>query len=297
MDQNSLQALLESDREMIQANLARDRSPAAAQAVLEKAVDRVMYRYMEACPDACLRDQAQYILQSVRNTLPFIDAVGEAREWKKTVDASGNGDKKIRPASLALLAFGAILVLAAVIAMLLAGGFNALAFAKAILPAALGVAIVFWAGLTAGKHKKGKNTKSPENLVRTEFLIDTEKAFHCLRATMAMADHQLEMIRQENAVRSHEAAAGAANGLSRKEIDFFAELLETAYAAGENASEEMVSGIRFYLHGEGIEAVDLEPGRENWFESLPAQRTGTLRPALLKDGKLLKKGLASTKKD
>ena len=78
MDQMSLQALLESDREMILSNLARDRSPAAAQTVLEKAVDRVMYRYVEACPDAALRDQAQYILQSIRNALPFIDAVGEA---------------------------------------------------------------------------------------------------------------------------------------------------------------------------------------------------------------------------
>ena len=297
MDQMSLQALLESDREMILSNLARDRSPAAAQTVLEKAVDRVMYRYVEACPDAVLRDQAQYILQSIRNALPFIDAVGEAREWKKTVDVAGKSRKKPRASALALLALGATLVLASVIAMLIGGGFNALSFLKSLLPAALGVAAAFWAGVLIWKPKKERAASRGEPLSRTEFLIDAEKAFHCLRGAMAMADHQLETIRQENAVRRQESDKDAANVVSRKEIDLFAELLETAYAAENDADREMISAIRFYLHGKGIEAVDLEPGRESWFETLPARRPGTLRPALVKDGRLLKKGLASAGRD
>ena len=51
MDKLSLVALLDEDKEMVLANLARDPSLTAAQATLEKAVDRVMYRYAEACGD------------------------------------------------------------------------------------------------------------------------------------------------------------------------------------------------------------------------------------------------------
>ena len=60
-----------------------------------------------------------------------------------------------------------------------------------------------------------------------------------------------------------------------------------------NNAHEMAESIRFYLHSARIEAVDYEKGRENWFEFLPASRSGTIRPALVSNGKLVKKGMAA----
>ena len=110
MEQTSLQALLESDREMILSNIGKDRTPAAAQAVLEKAMDRVMYRYVEQCADAQLRDAAQYILQSIKNTLPVMDVVEEARSWKRDAAGGNRREHGLRPAALAVLILGAVLV-------------------------------------------------------------------------------------------------------------------------------------------------------------------------------------------
>ena len=70
MDKLSLVALLDEDKEMVLASLARDPSISAAQATLEKAVDRVMYRYVETCGEEALATGAQHILQSMKNTLP-----------------------------------------------------------------------------------------------------------------------------------------------------------------------------------------------------------------------------------
>ena len=67
------------------------------------------------------------------------------------------------------------------------------------------------------------------------------------------------------------------------------------------------SQIRFYLHRKGIDVVDWAgedavsgPGgaaaaavNSAWFDMMPAYEGGTLRPALIADGKLLKKGMAS----
>ena len=64
MEKLSLAALLDEDREMVLANIAADRSLPATQAALEKAIDRVMYRFAEACRDAALSDSAQHILQA-----------------------------------------------------------------------------------------------------------------------------------------------------------------------------------------------------------------------------------------
>ena len=93
MEKLSLAALLDEDREMVLANVAADRSLPAAQAALEKAIDRVMYRYIERCDDEAQRDCAQHVLQTMKNTLPMMDTVGEAKVWKKQYEAPKKGVK------------------------------------------------------------------------------------------------------------------------------------------------------------------------------------------------------------
>ncbi len=297
MDRLTLAALLDEDREMVMANLARDRALPATQAVLEKAVDRVMYRYVEGCDAAALRDGAQVILQAMKNTLPLMDAVGEARTWQKKVDTARRKGLKMRPMAMALTAAGAVLTLAAVLgALITSRASGPLSFLTALVPVALGGGCLFWAGAKAAKPPKQKPEAS-EATSRTEYLVDVEKAWHCLHGAMLQADGQLERLREEAGAKAQERTeAQPAGGLSAGELDLFAELLETAGDAADERSREAASAIRFFLHNAGIDTVDYEAGREAWFEFLPAQKPGTIRPALTREGKLLKKGLASAKR-
>ena len=290
MEQTGLISLLESDKEMIMAGMAKDRSLPAAQAVLEKAVDRVMYRYMEQCDNAEFRDSAQYLLQTLKNALPMMDTVGEVRTWKKEANSRGRGKNKPGMPAILFLMLGLVLIFAAVIGVLVAGKLDgALAFVKALLPVALGAGSLYWAGILTAKPKK----KAPgQETVRLEYLVDAEKAWHCLRGSLLMVDSQLEHIRQEQAI-SRENAAQAPAEVPKGELDLFAELLESAYASGDDSARETISAIRFYLHNAGIDVVDLEAGQENWFEFLPAGKPGTIRPALVGGGRLVRKGVAS----
>lgn len=297
MDKLSLAALLDDDREMVIANLERDRSLPAAQAALEKAIDRVMYRYVEKASDERLRDSAQHILQAMKNALPVIDAVGEARAWKKEAARPQKQGVRLGGWALAALIVGAVLVVASVLAVMLGGKLRgALTFVKVLLPTALGCAALFWAGILSMKPKRRRNRRAeaPEDEVRTEYLVDVAKAWHVLRGAMLQADGQLERIREQNAVdEQRRAQAAPAGGLSGEALDLFAELLENAYASTDDGAAESISAMRFYLHNAQIDVVDLGEGREAWFEFLPADRAGTLRPALVSGGRLLKKGLAS----
>ena len=297
MDKRTLAALLDDDREMILANLARDRSLPAAQTALEKAVDRVMYRYTEAAESAIMRDSAQHILQAMKSALPMIDAVGEARTWKKEAAKAEKRGLKMGPMAVIALALGLMLVLASVLAVMFAGHMGgALAFVKALLPTALGCGLLFWAGAQAAspkKRKKRADAPADEDL-RTEYLVDVEKAFHMLRGAMLLADGQLERIREEAALEDQRRLeASPAGGVSGEALELFSELLESAYAAKDDGAKESISAIRFYLHNARIDVADFEPGRESWFEFLPADKPGTLRPALVSGGRLLKKGMAS----
>ena len=294
MNNPSLAALLDDDREMIIAGLNRDRSLPAAQASLEKAVDRVMYRYTEQAESEQLRDSAQHILQAMKNALPMIDAVGEARAWKREMPQANKRGLRMTLWSSMLLLLGALLVIASVLAVMISGKFTgALTFVKALLPVVLGCGALFWAGVLATRQKKKKKDEAEED-VRTEYLVDPEKAFHVLRGAMLLADGQLERIREESAAEAQRQAESRPGGsVSGEALNLFAELLEAACAAGDDAARESASAIRFYLHNAGIDAVDYAEGREAFFEFLPADRPGTLRPALVSGGKLLKKGMAA----
>ncbi len=295
MDRPSLAALLDDDREMILANLARDRSLPAAQSTLEKAIDRVMYRYTEQAPSEALRDGAQYILQAMKNALPVIDAVGEAHTWKKEAARPEKRGLSMGPLAVIVLALGLLLVLASVLAVMVAGNLGgALAFVKALLPAMVGCAALFWAGVMGARPRRKKDKGEAEEAVRTEYLVDAEKTYHVLRGAMLQADGQLERMREELDLAAQKSAeASPAGGLSGEALELFAQLLEAAYAAKDEAARESAAAIRFYLHNAGIDVIDCEPGRESWFEFLPADAPGTLRPALVSGGKLLKKGMAA----
>ena len=216
MENLTLQELLEADREMLEANLAKDRSPAAAQAALEKEIDRVLYRCLEQYEDARMRSAAQAVLQAMKNTLPLMDSVGEAHEWKKTIDLRERR-KKPRPAALAFLFAGILLILATVLALHFSGGgfVLSLSLLRAVLPALGGMACLFWAGVLTGRPEK-KKTDAPA--VRTEFLIDVEKVWRLLHAAMMLADNTLAILEYPQASCTVRCTSQEPNGYYRRQL-------------------------------------------------------------------------------
>ena len=55
---------------------------------------------------------------------------------------------------------------------------------------------------------------------------------------------------------------------------------------------ETISAVRYYLHRKQVDTVDYGGGKREWFELLPGRQGMTLRPALTRDGALIRKGLA-----
>ena len=295
MERLSLTALLDEDREKVQAGLSADRELSHARQTLEKAIDRVMYRYVEACDAEPLRRAAQCILQAMKDTLPLTEVVGEVRMWKKEKAAASGWKARVKPRAVVLLAVGAVLVLAPMIGLMIAGRVNgSLSFVRGIVLMVLGCAGVFLAGLDIARPPKGSKGPGDGEAERAEYLADPQKAWHLLRGAMLQADGQMERLREEVAFESAEAESKAQAGkVSGELLELFAQLLETARASADEGAREAAASIRFYLHSAGVETVDYEKGRESWFEFLPADRPGTLRPALVQDKRLLKKGLAS----
>ena len=101
------------------------------------------------------------------------------------------------------------------------------------------------------------------------------------------------------------AASGTAAVMDKAQLQLFSGILEAAYS--EENSEfagEIVSEVKFYLHQAGIETLDaksvmaFDESGDGWktrldryFDRMPGAENRTLRPALVKDGQVLVKGL------
>ena len=94
-------------------------------------------------------------------------------------------------------------------------------------------------------------------------------------------------------------------GLSEDELELFAGLLEAETSGDSGYALDQIGNVRFYLHRQGIETVDYTQEHDSWFERMPAapgaggvglfadRSVKTVRPALVRNGELVKKGIAA----
>ena len=297
MEQLKLQDILESDKEMILENIAADSSPAAVVNVLDRELDRMLYRYAEGCPDENAVTAAGNMIKSIKNSLPFMEAVDDVKEWKLTGDTEEN-KRKLRLAGIILTILGLASAAASFFLQLSRTSESAsVSLLNTALPLAAGIIMIFIGGLiilTPRKQKKGK----PED-TKLEFRVNPGEIYRVLKGIMLSADKSLEDM-QETARLEKEKSLMASGGsdLKPEEAELFSSLLESLYTKRNTEksaeTDEMISGIRYYLYKKNVEIVNYSREQASSFELLPGKKTGTLRPALMANGRLLKKGLASS---
>ncbi len=161
------------------------------------------------------------------------------------------------------------------------------AFALLLTAGSLGLA--FYAGRKSGNAP----ARPAAGEQYYEVSLDSNKLYHSLLAILTVVDRNLGEV--ENASRLTMAdSAEIRREADTPQLNLLADLLEQAYTQREEEwAEEIISEISFYLHRKGIDTLDYSPDRSKWFDMMPAQSDGTLRPALVEDGVLLKKGLAA----
>ena len=318
--------LLEQDKEQLEQSLARCTSPDAAKDILEQELDRMLLRYNEECGEEALRTSAAAITRTARTSLQMIDTVGEIRVWdRRGADSSSRVPVKITlPVILCLIA-GAVLTIGSVAGAGITSGTDTVGLWLRSLPAAVlgGVLLIlagYFAGSGFGGFRKGTGGagqgsgvyslqaggRTPSGAVaagkdaQVEIRVDAGRVMNCMRAAAMVMDRNLEEARQSLLYeRSRQSGADEDNGgMERGESDLLSQILELSYGQlaedpAADAPAEVISTVKYYLHRKQIDVVDYSDAGRGWFEMLPGSTGMTLRPALVKDGVLIRKGLAS----
>lgn len=268
---------LEKDRERLMAALYKDRSAARASQAIREELDRLLVQYNEQTDEEYLQLAAAQMLQSAGLMAPLMEAVNDSRIWEeKTAPAKGN---KTVPVMLIILG---VLLTGLFVVLVLAAGISPWYYAI-LGPAVLSLVIGTWMLARAGK---------PRGRESVEMMVDPAKVYQTLYGMVLVVDRSLEDLKAERL--TGQRRENRLNGPVPEEIlALCTELLEAAYSEDGEAALESIGAVKFYLHQKNIQVVDYSGEHDGWFEMIPSPTAGTIRPALVYDGMVLRKGLAA----
>jgi len=307
MSELSLHSIWEQDRERVLALMEADRAPERVREVLEKELDRVSYRYCsEADEEASILAAA--LIRMLKSSLPVMECMTEVQAWSRTGESgaslkdrkgAGKGGR-LDALSIAALVVGLFLLSAGMISALIWAGktVTPLQVLRILLPVLAGGVLLFAAGRRSGKG--GTSTgKHADPEVRYEIKADPNGVWHDLSGSLMMADQLLTEQRSRLSARPQPDQSGSAvrSSMGRAEQTMLTQILETVYGqlrvTPEDAgARQILSSVRYYLHGRNLKLVDWDERSASCFEVLPARTSGTLRPAVVhEDGTVISKGL------
>lgn len=288
--------ILEKDKDKLLTELSAAGTAEKAVHVLENEIDKLLLKHNEHCETDRERESAAYMMQAVRLSLPLMDSNGKIKVWEsgqKTEEDTGGSFKLsfliLLLAGLALCVFGfGQLIFEAYIGaeetardqVLLHGGASV-----------VGLIALYFSGYMYSRPKKISGKKEYQVDIR----IDADRVFRSFRTAILSVDQSLEEICAAERWSAREKA-GSIDGraVSQSELDLFSELLAAAYSGDPEYALEKIEQIKYFLHRQQIEVVDYTKENEKYFDLMPGCKAATIRPAMVAQGGLLKKGLAST---
>ena len=287
----TMQALLEKDRERFLHNMAAAKSSAESVRTVEEQYNRILSAYNEEQENDRIKSTAVYLVQSLSASAGLLDCDGESVIWSKSQYRPGISKPK-KSAWFFIFFLLGILALAAA-----AGGL--IYFTDTLPPsdemiiglavAAGGALFLFLSGIFSAR-KKEENKQE----LYAETIPDGEKTYHILLNSVLTMDRILDQVRNEEELESKKALLDEKDDLKKEDISLLSDLLESAYGEGESEyAKQIISEVKFYLHQKKIDVVDYDGENRDFFELMPSETAGTIRPALVIAGALLRKGLAA----
>ena len=282
--------ILEKDKDNLLTQLAATKSADKAIRVLENELDKLLLTYNEKCSNERERDAAAYMMQAIRLSLPLIDSVGETKVWEMETEAGSKG--KVTPLVF-LFVIGALVCCGIGLLPFVLPVYNDGNLYDLVKPLSMilgGIVCALIAGLLARR----RGAKAPRHSQHVEIQTDHNKIYRSFRNAILSVDQNLEEIRSMDRWDNRDNA-GKIDGhvVSASELDLFSDLLAAAYSQDPEYALEKITEIKYYLHKQQIEVVDYSPETARFFDMMPGQFAGTIRPAMVADGNLLRKGIAS----
>ena len=286
--------MLEKDKDKLLTELSAAASAEKAIKVLENEIDKLLLKHNEQCETDRERESAAYMMQAVRLSLPLIDSNGKIKVWESGHRSDEDTGGSFKPSFLILLIVGLALCVFGFGPLMMDAYTAAAANARDQVLLHGGATVVGLIALYFSGYMYSRPKKAGKKEYQVDIRIDADRIYRNFRTTILSVDQSLEEIRAAERWQAREKA-GTIEGrtVSQSELDLFSDLLAAAYSGDPEYALEKVEQIKYFLHRQQIEVVDYSKENEKYFDLMPGSKMATIRPAMVAQGGLLKKGLAS----
>lgn len=272
------------------ADLSRVKTTQRAPSVIETELDKLLLRYNESSESDREREAAAHMLHTLRIALPLMDSADETKVWE--IKNENDRVHRLTGLSLVLLIVG---IVVAVLAIVFYG--KEIPFVNLEIKEPMNyyllcgaMVLMFFSG-AAFMRPIGKAKPAQQQV---EIIMDPDEVYNKIRAAVLTIDQNLsEVASQEKWEKRAKPGEIDGHQMSQQEIDIFADLLAAAYSQDGEFALEKIDDLKYFLHKQGLDIQDYSQENAMNFDVMPAQESRTLRPALVMDGTILKKGMAT----
>ena len=287
--------LLEKDKDKLLTELSAAGTAEKAVRVLENEMDRLLLKHNEHCESDRERESAAYMMQAVRLSLPLIDSNGKIKVWESGQTSDEDTGGSFKPSFLILLILGIALCVFGFGPLMMDAYTAAAANARDQVILRGGATLAGLISLYFSGYLYSRPKKKGKKEYQVDIRIDADRIYRNFRTALLSVDQSIEEIRAAERWKAREKA-GSIDGrtVTQSELDLFSDLLAAAYSGDPEYALEKIEQIKYFLHQQQIEVVDYSKENERYFDLMPGSKGATIRPAMVAQGGLLKKGLAST---
>ena len=248
--------------------------------LISEMMDTMKYQYL-AQPDCSdMTDKLEELIGLVKSMLPLIETVSKSKLWEKA-DGPEPRKKSLAPGFIALL-LGIIAVIGPIEYYIFKNAIKMDARMMYLAIIAGGIALVFLAGFLLFFRKK------PKSKAVVEIDVDERELADRLEEIMKAVDVALDSERAD-IEKTKQLMETAVND---DELRLFSYLMEAKMTGSPEYALEQLDEVEHYLLSQDILVINYSKGNEKYFDFVNGEETKTVRPAFVREGRVLMKGIA-----
>lgn len=264
--------------------LKKSKSLYETSVVISELLDSVQYQYLNQEGNEVLNDTLSSVVTLAKSSVSTIESASKTKLW---VETDGNEKVKKRPVvpAFVILILGVAAVFCPLLYYMFLFNIRISEMKSYFLFMALGSVMILVASFLLFFKKTAKIRPM------VEVSADVDDVLSKVEEIMSLIDKMVEKYKADKEKTNYLIE----NSISDDEARLFAYLMEGKYSKQPEYALEQLDEVEKYLVEHDVEIEEYEKGKEEHFEFLEGEDDKTIRPALIRDGSVIGKGLVQLK--
>ena len=275
--------IYKSRRDNLVSRIRESKSLYETGSVISEVFETMQYQYLSQEGNVSLTETLTDLVNMAKTAFPLLESVNKYKLWE---DAEKAPAKKKSPLGgfIALL-IGVALIFGSLMYYMFLYNVPLEKMKNTMIFMAAGCFVILVAGFMLFFRRKVKMKAS------VEISADADDIVKRLEDMVKHIDTMME--KEKQAQKQQQALMETA--INADEATLFSYLMEAKMSADPDFALEQLDEVERYLAKQDVLLVNYIKGNERYFDFLEGEETKTVRPALVRGGEVLAKGLAQLK--